>query len=150
LKSQVLPSAGRETEFVKRAAQETRADRVAILTRAYLLDALHENLEITLGRRKRTMVRFVKGTRTITREGEAEPVTIEVLEAEDYQVFDPNPTAANQAAAVLLREIAPVNPSHEEGPIDDRQDIRKLFAQFNAQEEARQRERDKERRRDGR
>ena len=82
------------------------AGAVAAATRAYLLAAAIENLEITLGRRKRRIVRFkkIKGKN-------GEPDREEVLE---IQIFDPNPTAANQAITILLKEIGGQTPDSPE------------------------------------
>lgn len=75
---------------------ETDANMIAVLGRAYVLAAVRENLDICLGRRKRRMMRTV--TQIVEEDGKKVKRKVEV----EVEIYDPNPSAANAAAVILL------------------------------------------------
>ena len=83
---------------------ETDADQIAILTRAAILAIVYENLEICAGRRLRKMTLKPKGAK-------AKAVVIEFT--------DPNPSAANQAALILLAAPEIAKQAPVDGVADD-------------------------------
>lgn len=84
-------------ELAREIAAETDADKVAILTRAWVLSRLMENLEIAMGHRKRTMRRY-----TFKRDQEGRETEVGHI---DVEVFDPNGQVANQACKLLLEAL---------------------------------------------
>lgn len=66
--------------------EETDVNIIAALARASILAIVFENLEICVGRRQRKI--------TVKPKKADDPTTVEV--------YDPNPSAANQAAQILL------------------------------------------------
>jgi hypothetical protein len=102
--------------------QESDAAVIASLARAYVLAGLKENFDICLGRKKRTLIRFKK---TADENGK------QVETAEPYHVFDPNPSAANAAAALLLAapEISGAKVTDDVGE-DANAAIRQILQEF--------------------
>lgn len=77
---------------------ETDANVIAALARAYVLAAVKENLDICLGRRKR---RTMKSETVLVEDTDTgKKVKRKVLV--EIEIYDPNPSAANAAAVILL------------------------------------------------
>jgi hypothetical protein len=92
---------------------ETDADMIAATARAYILAVVKRNMEICAGERKRTVSRRVKG---------------EIINEE---VYDPNPSAANQAAQILLAAPEISGKGNEAAtPEDARTALREALKEF--------------------